>query len=134
MAAGFVDDQAITDDAPLWRRIHPKWVVRDENVRAYRVSSAAFDNSPDGSPTSVLLADVVSETGRTANDVLAGLGEYALASVAAGRVRECRQGVVRDPVPNEPAHALVFGLKTRANKQCLAKGAAWIIPPKEHDP
>ena len=129
MAGGFVDDQAIAAGAGLWRRIHPKWVVRDQNARAYRVSSAAFDNSPDGSPTSVLLADLVAETGRTANDVLKGYEEHALASITAARARECGQGVARDPIPEEPAHGYVFGRKTKANKRCLGQGAVWIIAP-----
>ena len=67
----YVDDPAILSDAILWRRIHPKWVVLDTNRGGVRVSSAAFDDSPDGSAMSVLLADAVESTGRMAADVLA---------------------------------------------------------------
>jgi len=124
-----VDDATITNDAELWRRIHPTWVVHDENTEGVRVSSAAFDNSPDGSPTSVLLADTVRETDRTAENVIAGLGGYALASITAGQARDCKQGVARNPLPNEPAHAYVFGQKTKALKRCLARHAEWVISP-----
>lgn len=124
------DDAAIPKGAELWRRIHPTWVVRDDNVDALRVSSAAFDNSRDGSPTSVLLAKIVRETGRTDFDVLATFEGYALASLTAGQARECHQGVARDPMPDEPAHAFVFGTKTKTAKRCLARSAEWVIPPE----
>jgi hypothetical protein len=39
---------------------------------------------------------------------------------------------MRDPTNDEPAHALVFGKKTRNVQRKLAKGAHWIIsPPSE---
>lgn len=124
-----VDDSTILDEAELWRRIHPEWVVPDENTGGFRLSSAAFDDSPDGSPTSVLLVDIVRETGRDEEDVLAGFDGYTLASVTAGDARGCKQGIARDPLPNEPAHAYVFGSKTKSLKRCLARHAQWIIPP-----
>lgn len=58
----YADDPTIADDAALWRRIHPTWAVADENRGRLRVSSAAFEDSPDGSPTSILIADVVFAT------------------------------------------------------------------------
>lgn len=123
------DDAAIHDDAELWRRINPKWVVRDENRGGLRVSSAAFDDSPDGSPTSVLLTDVVRETGRTEDDVLRGFDGFGLASITAGKARGCEQGISRDPpVPGEPAHAYLFGRKTKSLKRCLARQAEWVVP------
>lgn len=124
-----VDDAGITDDSELWRRVHPTWVVPDRNSGSMRVSSAAFDNSPDGSPTSVLLADLVRETGRTADDVIAGFDGYALASITAGQARDCEQGVARNALPTEPAHAYVFGRKTKILKRCLAQHAEWVISP-----
>jgi len=54
---------------------------------------------------------------------------YSLASLTAGQARGCRQGVARAPVPEEPAHAFLFGPKTKANKQCLARHAVWVIAP-----
>jgi hypothetical protein len=38
-------------------------------------------------------------------------------------------GIARDPLPDEPAHALVFGKKTKAVKSRLAKGSSWVVPP-----
>lgn len=129
MDEGFTDDPTIGDEAALWRRIGPKWVVYDENVSAYRVSSAAFDNSEDGSPTSVLLAELVRESGRNAEDVIAAFDGYALALITAGQARDCDQGVERAPDVNEPAHAYMFGMKTRSVRRRLARYAEWVVAP-----
>lgn len=124
-----VDDATIGNDAELWRRIHPQWVVPDGNTGSVRVSSAAFDNSPDGSPTSVLLAGLVRQTDRGAEDVIAGFDGYFLAALTAGQARDCQQGVARNPLEDEPAHAYVFGQKTKPLKRCLARHATWVIAP-----
>jgi len=124
-----VDDATIADASELWRRINALWVVRDGNTGNSRASSAAFSDSRDGSPTSVLLADSVRETGRTAKDVIAGLDGYALSSITAGQARGCEQGVARHALPKEPAHAYIFGHKTKALRRCLAKQAKWVIAP-----
>ncbi len=125
-----VDDATITNDSELWRRITPLWVVRDENAGGLRVSSAAFDDSRDGTPTSVLLATIVRETGRTDTTVLESYEGYGLASLTAGEARGCKQDVARDPLPEEPAHAFIFGVKSKANKRCLASSAVWVISPE----
>jgi len=125
------DDSTISDDAALWRRVYPLWIVRDENAGGPRVSSAAFDDSEDGSPLSVLLADVVAKTQRTAQNVLAGYDGYALAAISAGTARHNKQSVARTPLPDEPAHASVFGTKTKSNKRGMAKAANWVIAPPE---
>ncbi len=127
---GLTDDATVSEDAELWRRIPPVWAVRDENAGGVRVSSAAFDNSRDGSPTSVLFAAIVLEGGRRDMDVLARFDGYALVSLTAGQARQCNQGVARDPLPDEPAHAYVFGPKSKQNKRCLARHAVWVIYPE----
>lgn len=124
------DDATIANDAELWRRIPPVWVVPDKNAECMRVSSAAFANSRNGSPTSVLLATIVRETGRTDADVLAHFEGFALASLTAGQARECKQEVARNPLPDEPAHAYVIGKKTKGAKKCLARSAKWVISPE----
>lgn len=77
------DDPTISDEAELWRRIPPWHVVSDQNSGQRRASSAAFDNDPDGSPMSVVLA---AESGGPAA-ALAGHPEYALATITAGLAR-----------------------------------------------
>lgn len=66
MAPEYPDDTTIDDASILWRRIHPDWVVTDENRGGVRVTSLAFNNSSDGSPTSVHLEEVAREYGITA--------------------------------------------------------------------
>jgi hypothetical protein len=125
----FVDDPTIADDASLWRRIHPAWAVPDEYRGGWRVSSAAFDDSRDGSPLSVLLAAAVAATGRGPANILARHEGYSLASFTVGTARACGQGVARTPTPDEPAHASVFGPKTSRVKRNLANAARWVIGP-----
>lgn len=122
------DDPTIQDNSELWRRIHPVWIVPDANVGGMRVSSAAFDDSRDGSPLSVLLADVVAQTHRGPREVLFGFAGYALATIGAGTARGFGQGIARTPEPDEPAHASIFGPKTGKNKRGMAKAAKWVVP------
>jgi hypothetical protein len=130
-SGGYSDDLTVPNEAQLLRRIPRVHFIKDEISGRVRPSSAAFDNDPDGSPMSVVLADVLPQIGHSPADVLTGHEGYALASIAAGLARECGQGVARDPLPEEPAHALVFGEKPRRIRRNLAKGACWVIPPSD---
>jgi hypothetical protein len=125
----YVDDAGILDGADLWRRLFPGWVVPDGNTGGVRISSAAFDDSRDGTPLSALIADVVSQTGRTPAQVLAEFSGYGLAAISAGAVRACKQGVAPAAEPDEPAHAYVFGPKTGSAKKGMAKAARLLIAP-----
>ena len=128
-SASHVDDPTILDASELWRRISPKHIIWDDNRGLWRPSSASFTNSRDGSPMSVLLADVLGEMGRGPATVLAGHQDYGLASVTAGLARECLQGVARDPLPEEQAHGVVFGDKTNRVRRTLAEGSRWVVLP-----
>jgi hypothetical protein len=125
------DDPTIGDDAPLWRRIPPWHFVFDENLGRWRPSSAAFEDHPDRSPMSVLLGQDVLNQGRTAGSVLEGHQGFGLAAIAAGLARRNRQGVMRKPRPDEPAHAEVFGKKTGAVKKAFVRNCYWVLPPPE---
>lgn len=125
----YLDDSTLGDASVLWRRIHPSWAVSDENRGGIRVSSAAFDNSRDGSATSVLIAEIVAASGHGPEDVLRGLDGYGLASLTAGAARVCGQAVARDPLPDEPAHGLIAGSKTKGVKKRLAAAAVWVVLP-----
>ena len=85
----YADDPSIHDTAILWRRIPPRWFVLDERKGGIRASSAAFDDSQDGTPMSVLLCDVMEANGRAPRDALVGLEGYALAGISAGSARSC---------------------------------------------
>src|SRR5262245_34131208 len=129
MTAANQDDTSISDAALLWRRIPPWHFIYDQNSQRWRPSSAAFADDPDGGPMSVVLADAILAAGRTAVSVLTGHDGYGLVAVPVSLVRECSQGVVRDPLPQEPAHAFVFGPKPKSVQKRLAREAVWVIPP-----
>ena len=127
---GYTDDPAISDDAALWRRIHPKqWIIDHNRGGVLRPTSQAFTDSSDGTPMSVLLAEIVTASNRTSRDALVGYEDYALASITAGFAREWNQGITPAPEQYEPAHAFVFGQKTRALQRAFARTAAWVVPP-----
>lgn len=128
-SSGYSDDVSISNDTQLWRRVAPQHIVPDENTGRRRPSSAAFGDHPNGSPMSVMIGDTVMQSGRGPNDVLVGYPGYGLASFTAGLARTCGQGVARDPTPNEPAHAVVFGEKPRPVRKRLAQGCEWVILP-----
>jgi hypothetical protein len=118
--SGYTDDPSIPNSARLWRRIPPWHIVYDQNLGR----SAAFDNDPDNHPMSVILEDDVQAAGRDPHSVLTGHKDFAVIDA-----RACGQGVCRDPLPDEPAHVLVFGPKPKSVQRRLAKASVWLIPP-----
>lgn len=128
---GYTDDPKVSDEAVLWRCI-PAWhFVFDKNRGRGRPKSAAFENHPDGTPMSILFADLVEQDGRGPRDAVAGHEDFGLAAITAGLARRCEQGVAHDPLPSEPAHGVVFGKKTYSVRKTFAKQAVWVIPPPD---
>ena len=127
----YTDDLTIAGDAWLWRRIPSRHFFFDENLGRNRPSKAAFEDDEDGHPMSVVLADLVTASGRGSADVLKGHEGFAVAQITAGLARSKQQGVQRDPFPDEPAHALVFGNKTDSVRKAFAKTCEWVIPPPD---
>lgn len=129
MHEGYEDDSTITDAEDLWRRIPQRWIVPDRETGGSRISSAAFDDHPNGSPMSVYLCSVVLAEGRGPNTVL--MTDFYLAAITAKTARENGQGIHRAPLPEESSHAEVFGKKTKSIKRKLARAAHWVVPPPE---
>jgi len=126
--ANFADDPAIADDVDLWRRILPRWVVRDENTGELRLSSAAFDDSPDGSPMSVIIEKIAMAQQITPAKVLSGYDGYSLCAFTAGAARALELRIATRPeVRGEPAHGFVVGKKTGSVKKQLRKASRWVI-------
>ena len=125
----YEDDATILDGAVLLRRIPPWHFFFDKNLRRVRPSGAAFEDDPDGTPMSVSLKDIMERDGRTASDAVSGHSGFGLVGFTAGFTRKCEQGVARDPLPDDAAHAVVFGPKPKSVQRKLAKGAAWIVLP-----
>lgn len=82
---------------------------------------------------SVVLGDDVRAVGRDPGSVLIGHAGFALAALTAGQVRNDGQRVVRDPLPDEPAHALVVGVKPQGARRRWAKSAHWVVAPGNPD-
>lgn len=124
----YEDDATIGPAAQLWRRIPSNHIVPDGNG-GRRISSAAFQDHPNGTPMSVVLGDEVLAAKRDPTEVIAGHEGFGLASVTAGLARLLNQGIARRPLPSEPAHAEVFGDKPRSVSRKFAKAASWVIEP-----
>jgi hypothetical protein len=121
------DDPTISDDAELWRRIPPWHIFSDENIGGIRPSSAAFEDDPDGEPMSVYLADEC----RDPHIALAGHEGFGLVAITARLARECKQAIVRQPVPGPSGHVVVVGKKTDSVRKKFARAAAgqWVVRP-----
>lgn len=124
-----IDDSSISDDADLWRRIPPEMIIFDENLGDYRPTSQAFSDGSGGGSMSVYLGPEVRASGRSPEQVLKAFPGYALAVFSAGLARKHGQGVRRDPLPEEPAHALVVGRKTKAVQKAFARESRWLVRP-----
>ena len=123
----YKDDLTIDDEDDLWRRINPIHWVEDKNLGRKKISTAAFRDSSNGSPMSV---DLANECPSPEYSIRSYNG-FFLAAISAGLARKCAQGVARDPLPEEPAHALVFGEKTRPVQKRFVGESRWIIPPAD---
>lgn len=126
------DDPSIRNECALLRRIPANsemHIIWDNNLKRWCPSSASFDDHTDGSPMSVVLGDELDAAGRDAATVLDGHDRFALAAISAGIARRNRQAVARDPLPQEPAHGLVIGRKSKAVRSSMAKAAQWVVAP-----
>jgi hypothetical protein len=72
-----------------------------------------------------LSVDLASLT--TVEQALAGNPEHSLAEVRTAVFREKGYIVVRDPLPENPAHALVCGKITKAHAREIARAATWVV-------
>lgn len=61
--------------------------------------------------------------------ILQGHEGYAVASFTAKAARDAGLAVVSDPLPDNPAHAVVVGNKTGSRRKALVKACTWIVAP-----
>ena len=119
------DDLTIVDSDRLLRRIPPIQVVResDGNVRP---SSAAFKD-PE---LSVNIESLMIEQGRLIEEAVGGMPGFSLVAMHAGSVRGFGHPIVKDASPpNDPAHGLVLGKKSKAFFRAMSRTAEWVVPP-----
>ncbi len=127
-----MDDLSIRDNSDLLRRIpfvKGSQVVWDDNVKRYKPSSAAFNNTTGSNSMSIVLAEKL-EKGRKPSDVVMGYDNNCLISFKARVARENNQRIIHDALPDEPAHGSVIGEKSKKVKRALAKASVWVVEPE----
>jgi hypothetical protein len=118
------NDPSIANDEVLLRRLQPDWIVPGDHGRM-RIASAAFKHEE----MSIVFRTLLESQRRFVQDALSGHLDNSLCSITAGLARDLAQGVVYDVAPpNDPAHGLVVGKKTKAVANRFAREAAWVIP------
>lgn len=129
----YVDDKAIANSDPLWRRIPPTHWIYDDGLQRARPSSDAFRDDDDGDPMSVYWEKHPEPPTEAA--VLAGHEAYKIAALMAGSARELGLGVFPDATLDDlPSHCKVFGEKRRGRvDKKLAKSCYWIVSPTDDE-
>ncbi len=139
----YQDDPSILDDDILLRRVpihQSSQIVWDANKNQWRPSSAAFRDHPNrdhpnGPAMSVALQAVLGTMGLPPQHALVGYEEtHALAAFKTTVARQNGQGIARDPLPEDPAHGVVFGNKPRAVSKALASASHWVVSPSLDPP
>lgn len=119
------DDATIRDTERLFRRVHLKQLVRDDDTGLTRVSSGAFKDRE----LSIHIESVLAGIGRPAEWCLQGYGSHKLVSITAGDARALHQIICRDPIPNDASHGLVCGSKNNPRvHEGLRVAARWVVP------
>lgn len=123
------DDESIPDSEDTYRRIVEDWVQLHAVTGKKYLVSAAFSNEELSVDLSSLARP--DETfGRATPEPL------GVVAIAAGDARDCRQIIVRDPMPGDlargiqanPAHALIYGKKSKGIRRRLRDRARWVYP------
>ena len=126
-----MDDPTILPSCELWRRLNPVFCVADESsTTGWRISSGAFDDSPDGSPMSIRVGDKMAELGLGYETVLSpeqAKEGWGLAALTAGVVRMHGQIVYYSDEPGEPAHGSVEGKKSPKVRKKLSASSRQLI-------
>jgi hypothetical protein len=125
MKPEYADDLSISADIRLFRRVHLKQIVKDEDTGAARVSSGVFrDKELSVNIESILIAE-----GRTPDYCLRNTPHHKLVAFTAGSARRHNQIVFPDPEPEDSSHGIVYGSKNSL-KICngLRESSTWIIP------
>jgi hypothetical protein len=118
------DDISIGDDETLLRRIRPNHIHLDPITNQYRPESGCF-RSDDF--ISVHIASLTSH-----RQVLSSYPDFSLVEITAQEIRSVGCKIVRNPLPEDSAHALIYGTapggyvsKPQAKK--LAKLCRWVV-------
>lgn len=120
------DDASMSDDTRLFRRVHPKQIVPDEDTGLARVSTGAFKDAE----LSFQIESILRQHNLDPAYCLKSNPQHSLVSILAGQCRQLAQIVCQHPLPLDPAHGLVLGKKTNHKiLDGLREAAQWVIPP-----
>lgn len=97
-----VDDVSIDNDERLLHRVRPDDIIVETQTGGRRPSSATFR-----SKSNIISVDLASLT--TPERALESFPGHVLVEIDVGTVRSLGCKVVRDPLPGNPAHALLYG-------------------------
>jgi hypothetical protein len=98
------DDPTINDSERLWRRVHPNQVRTNTETGEPEISSAVFSTREEVSVA------ISGETNLTT--FLRDYTKHSVIEFSAGAARAANCTIVRDPLPDDPAHALVCGSRS----------------------
>ena len=133
------DDTSIVGDTILWRRI-PQDQCIDDKMRGRRPTSKAFQNATPERHAEVMgpfgythdpgmSVDIASETTEEnfiKNNPVEGIVEFPVSLI-----RDLNQGIIRTPIPDDPAHCEVMGKKTQGVQKRLYRECVWVKEPDE---
>jgi hypothetical protein len=123
----WVDDPTIDSETLLYRRVPPQWIVPDGTRNCRRLATAAFD----GDEMSVDVGDALEALGEPPESVVRDHPGFFLVAFPVRAAREAQQAVCRDPVPDDAAHGLVVGKKTRGRQKQIGRESVWIVQPDD---
>ncbi|MFD3390073.1 hypothetical protein [Alteromonas macleodii] len=131
-----MDDESIADVDGLLRRV-PNWpnmTIRCQQTGQLRATSACFkDRATENREVSVTLEKELLQANKTHQDA-AKVEGFGLAKVEAGFVRNNlsqRQIINRDPIEDDPHHALIIGDKTNKDLSKISRNSVLLIEPDE---
>lgn len=120
-----IDDVSIADDERLLRRIRPDDVFVEPETGQRRPSSATFI-----SKSNIISVDLATLT--TPEKALANYPRHILVEIDVGTVRSLGCKMVRDPRPENPAHALLYGSgpdgrMTKSQAREIVGRSKWVL-------
>ena len=123
------DDPTIPDAEDLYRRVVDERIVTEQATGRKRLSSQAFSDRRN--EISVDLSSMISPEESLRLGLRCGGGPFrGIVAITAGQARDLDQAVIRDPIPDNPAHSLICGKKSGQRR--LAAQARWVYPPDQN--
>ena len=114
----------IDPDDVLYRRLHASAVDGDRVTRAAFMTNGQYDRE-----LSVQLAKLVTSP----EDCLRDRPLFGVGAITVADVIDLGFAVVHDPLPGDPAHALVIGENSKQMARALTRITTVLIPPGRAD-